>query len=293
MSGLAVGTAQWGMLYGRTNRHGVPSDAEVQAIAAEAWAAGARWLDTAQAYGDSETRIGTLLPNTWAVTTKLHPRISTPNEVRSAVIDSLRRLRRDHVDLLLLHRVAQSEVDGVWDELLAAREEGLIAQIGVSVEAAARVPDARAWAPTLQVSASLVDQRLTRRGLFDEGCDGSGRLFVRSVLLQGVAAMPVEDVPDHLDVLRPSLSRIHVTAKEWGMSPSELLIRYARDRFGCTIVLGAESVSQMEANARAWMAEALPRAELSRLEALVDPQVQTETLMNPARWPSPGPGGTP
>ena len=58
---LALGTAQFGLNYGINNTAGRPTDATVAEILQTARAAGMNLLDTAAAYGDSESRLGTWL----------------------------------------------------------------------------------------------------------------------------------------------------------------------------------------------------------------------------------------
>ena len=60
-SRLVLGTAQFGMAYGVTNRQGQVIESEAQSILAEASAAGVRLLDTAAGYGTSEAVLGRCL----------------------------------------------------------------------------------------------------------------------------------------------------------------------------------------------------------------------------------------
>ena len=59
---LGLGTVQFGLDYGVSNRAGRPDESEVAAILARAIEAGIGYLDTAPAYGDAESLIGRLLP---------------------------------------------------------------------------------------------------------------------------------------------------------------------------------------------------------------------------------------
>ena len=59
---LCLGTAQFGLAYGITNSIGQVSEAAVGQLLDQAGAAGIRWLDTAQAYGNAEAVLGRQLP---------------------------------------------------------------------------------------------------------------------------------------------------------------------------------------------------------------------------------------
>src|SRR3981189_2262778 len=109
-------------------------------------AAGVTFFDTAPVYGDDgfgETILAEILGrrDDVIVTTKVGydidaPRIApghserppgwVPESVRSQVEASLRRLGRDHIDLLQLHNVRIEPVrdDALWDELVRLQAEG-------------------------------------------------------------------------------------------------------------------------------------------------------------------------
>jgi aryl-alcohol dehydrogenase-like predicted oxidoreductase len=117
--------------------------------------AGITFFDTAPVYGDDgfgETIIAELLGrrDDVVVTTKCGydidaPRIAPghserpqdwrPASVRAQVEASLRRLRRDHIDLLQLHNVRIEPVrdDALWDELEKLRVAGKVRELGVAL----------------------------------------------------------------------------------------------------------------------------------------------------------------
>jgi aryl-alcohol dehydrogenase-like predicted oxidoreductase len=117
--------------------------------------AGITFFDTAPVYGDQgfgETILAELLGrrDDAIVTTKVGydidaPRIAPghserpqdwrPESVRAQVESSLRRLGRDHIDLLQLHNVRIEPVrdDSLWDELEKLRVEGKVRELGVAL----------------------------------------------------------------------------------------------------------------------------------------------------------------
>jgi aryl-alcohol dehydrogenase-like predicted oxidoreductase len=117
--------------------------------------AGITFFDTAPVYGAGgfgETILAEILGrrDDIVVTTKVGydidaPRIAPghserpqdwrPESVRSQVDASLRRLGRDHIDLLQLHNVRIEPVrdDALWDELVKIRAEGKVRELGVAL----------------------------------------------------------------------------------------------------------------------------------------------------------------
>ena len=63
MMKIALGTVQWGLNYGISNKKGIPSKDELNRILSFADKSGINLLDTASAYGNSEARIGDFSKN--------------------------------------------------------------------------------------------------------------------------------------------------------------------------------------------------------------------------------------
>jgi len=105
-----------------------PHDEQVAAVR-HALAEGIDYFDTATAYGDgeSEMHLGEVLAEIGAevhVATKvrlsLDDRADIPAAVRRSVEGSLRRLRREHIDIIQLHNNVTLERDGVGSTIALA-----------------------------------------------------------------------------------------------------------------------------------------------------------------------------
>ena len=115
---MVIGTAQLGMNYGIANRCGSPSLKDSEDLLKTAIANGVAFIDTARAYGNSESVIGRALASGWRgrvpIITKLSPmtecsRTASPEEVQARVSASLFQscmsLGVSSLDVLMLHRV--------------------------------------------------------------------------------------------------------------------------------------------------------------------------------------------
>ena len=292
---LALGTAQWGQRYGVANRAGVPSPDELQLMAETAWAAGIRILDTARAYGSAEEAVGRL-PQPWRVITKLDPAVAGPDvsppdaaeRARASLAASRVALGRDALDSVLLHRSAHRHDSGgaAWSVLADERAAGRIGQIGASAES----PDA-AWGlledpdvEAVQVATSLLDLRLVRSGFFERAAALRRVVLVRSVYLQGVAHLPASGLPEHLVALRPVLERLDARASDEGVGTADLFLGWARHRLpSATLLIGCETVAQLDDNLRAWAGTAHYAESVRGLEELI-PQLP-EAVLDPSAWP--------
>ena len=115
VSPLGLGTVKIGRDQGLKypNRFKLPSDHEILALFEEARTVGINLIDTAPAYGASEEKIGKLLPDRqdWVIGTKVGEEFSfgeshfdfSGAHTRESIERSLRRLKTDYLDLVLIH----------------------------------------------------------------------------------------------------------------------------------------------------------------------------------------------
>lgn len=149
VSPLGLGTVKFGRNQGVKYPQGfeLPTDREVRELLALAFDLGINLLDTAPAYGLSEARIGKLLPNArheWVIETKVGERFADGESsfdfsaagTRQSVENSLRLLKTDYLDTVLIHsdgddvRILREEA--VLDTLLAMQQQGWIRTVGIS-----------------------------------------------------------------------------------------------------------------------------------------------------------------
>lgn len=149
ISPLGLGTVKFGRNQGVKYPQGfeLPSDREVRELLALAFDLGINLLDTAPAYGLSEERIGKLLPNSrhdWVIETKVGESFRagessfdfTAAGTRQSVENSLRLLKTDYLDMVLIHsdgddvRILREEA--VLDTLLEMQQQGWVRSVGIS-----------------------------------------------------------------------------------------------------------------------------------------------------------------
>ena len=108
---------------------------------------GINLIDTAPAYGTSESRIGKLLSDRarWVISSKVGEVFEngqsshdfSAEAARASVSRSLERLRTDYLDVVLIHTSDDDVNDlqaGALEELMRLKEEGLIKSIGASTK---------------------------------------------------------------------------------------------------------------------------------------------------------------
>lgn len=232
---LCLGTAQFGLAYGVTNHAGQVNQRQVADLLAIA-ARGVRWLDTAQAYGESETVLGASLPerHRFGLISKLPAQPSDP--FKAATVEaweadlqrSLMRLRCTTLDSFLLHQAADlRRPDG--DRLLAwlksLQERGLVRRIGVSIYAGSELEGLPLdQLQLVQLPLSLYDQRSLQDGTVARLRQAGIAIHARSLYLQGLLLAPSAQWPTWCD---PAFRRHHAALENWAVEQGTTLLALA------------------------------------------------------------------
>lgn len=150
----------------------LPDEDEAARILGGVLDLGITLVDTAPAYGLSEARIGRHLAHRreeFVLSSKVGETFSggvsrydfSPEAMRQSAAESLRRLRTDAVDLLLVHSDGRDEAslagDRVPETMLALKQEGLARRIGFSGKTVAGATAALAWADAIMVEYHAAD----------------------------------------------------------------------------------------------------------------------------------------
>jgi aryl-alcohol dehydrogenase-like predicted oxidoreductase len=297
---LVLGCVQLGLSYGIANKAGKPTAEAALVLARRALSGGISCFDTARAYGDSEERLGAAGLKA-VIVTKLDPlgalaSDAPPAEAAAAaeasVAASLNALRRERLDCLLLHRAAHRTSHGgaIWARLLELRAAGRIAKLGVSVQSPQEALEALGDGDVrhIQLPFNLLDKRWQKAGV-PEACRERGDVcvHVRSVFLQGLLCAGDPAIWPRVEGVEPArlVTLIASLAKDLGReSAADLSLAYARGQdFIHGVVIGMESVAQLETNLRLAAKPALSQAEIRHVDERVPPL--PEQLLNPALWP--------
>lgn len=199
---LALGTVQFGLAYGVANKRGQINFAEAHEILLRARVAGIDTLDTAVAYGESESMLGAVGVDQWKVVSKL-PELPAGCEdiaawVRSEVAGSLSRLKIPKLHALLLHRsqdLLAPQGAALYAALTELKIDGLVAKVGVSVYGPEELevvwPKFRL--DLVQSPFNVFDRRLLNSGWLKRLHQAGTEVHVRSVFLQGLLLLPAEE----------------------------------------------------------------------------------------------------
>lgn len=264
---MALGTAQLGSDYGVTNRDGCPTATAAVEMVQFAVDHGVTWLDTAPAYGQAERRIGEALRGSWGDRSKIVSKVFLddacdrgPTEVEAraklSVLRSLRALRRERLDVLLLHRWQERELThgAIWSALLECKADGLVGQLGASFEDPGQLVQALEDPNVehVQIPLNLLDRRWLEpdvQAAIQRRPDV--RVHARSVFLQGLLAQADIQFSPRWDagaLLR--IEQMRTLARAFGrVNAADLCIAFVRALpWVDSVVIGADSRIQLSEN---------------------------------------------
>lgn len=289
---LGLGTVQFGLDYGVSNTAGqVPRD-EVARILEGARDAGITVLDTAAAYGESETVLGEMLlpQDRFAIVSKTIPlrcdSIGPADilKIRDGFAASMARLRCSSLDAILVHDANDLLVPGgerVYAQLREWRDAGKVSRIGVSAYDAAQIDAVflRYDLDLVQLPLNVFDQRLVRDGTL-VGLSRKGvAIHARSIILQGALVTDADALPPFLAPLRPKLIAYRALLAANGTSALAGALGFVRHLPEVEVALiGVVSRGQLDECVAAYAAPMM--LDLDQFS------VDDPGLIDPRRWPS-------
>jgi aryl-alcohol dehydrogenase-like predicted oxidoreductase len=257
---------------------------------------GVNWVDTAPSYYDSEEVLGLALAGVSPppfLSTKLggRPQPFDPKDraaLRRSVEESLRLLKRDRIDLLLVHEPDRPRQYDWWEDgdplrgpvldlLHDLRAEGTVAWIGLGGTTAYELPRLMATGLFDVVLTAFNYSLLWREAaiavLPEARRQGLG-VLAGSPLQQGALARRYDaelasGTPWLSPPRRNQYRRLYSLADACGIPLPELAIRFVLSNpdIHCTL-MGARDVAEVESNAAAVRAGPLPADLLAALDAI-------------------------
>ena len=283
---LALGTAQFGLAYGLANATGkVPSDT-IEQLLKVASEFNITMLDTAIAYGDSEQVLGVHNLAKFEITSKL-PAVppgclNVEEWIVEQTVSSLKRLRTDKLNDLLLHRpdqLLESNGEKIYKSMLRLKEQGMVDKIGVSVYGPDELSELikRFDFDVIQAPMNILDRRMENTGMLKQLKKTGVAIHIRSAFLQGLLLMPSEKIPVYFTPWASLIKQYHHWLKQQGISPLQACLSYLNQYSDIDkIIVGVDSIWQLKQIAAAIDT---PITDIPDCLQSVD-----EGLINPSRW---------
>lgn len=256
---LVLGTAQFGLDYGISNRQGqVPQD-EVERILGIASDLGVVMLDTAPAYGQSEAALGAVLGGSreFKILTKT-PFFDTPaigseqiTELRETFFRSLEYLGCPRIYGLLVHRSEDLTKPGghlIVETMTELAKEGFIEKIGVSVYSGMQIDHVMGmFTPNIiQCPLNVFDQRLIKSGHLEQLSQAAVDVHLRSIFLQGLLLMDLNEIPRYFSPIRDLIASYFDLLHQKALDKLEVALAFAlTQRSADAAVIGVTTAAEL------------------------------------------------
>jgi aryl-alcohol dehydrogenase-like predicted oxidoreductase len=295
LSRVGLGTVQFGMHYGISNRRGQPGEAEVAAILDRAEESGIGYLDTAFAYPNSEALIGRHLArrSKLKIISKTAPiesaRIerSDKRRILDALALSMERLRVDRLYGLLVHHATDLGKPG-WEHLVdvlaEARSRAWVGRVGASVysDNELELVENRFAPDIIQGPFNRLDTRLISSKCFLRLKASGTEMHARSVFLQGLLLMPLASLPAFFEPVKAPLASLRAVWTEQGVSPLAACLQFVLGHPDIdAAIVGVNSLSEFdEIRSAAVFDSTRPKVTGEFLPAI------DRRYLDPSLWPS-------
>ncbi len=286
---LGIGTVQFGLDYGISNKEGKTPPDEVVRILEIAKENCIRIIDTAALYGSSEEALGEVLPqgHSFDIVTKTPKFSESISETDVLLLEetyhqSLQKLKQSSLYGLLFHNaddLLASKGYLLWDKMMELKSRGLVRKIGVSVYTGAQIDKIleKYAIDLIQIPLNILDQRLLRAGYLEKLKRAGVEIHVRSVFLQGLLLMDPETLPPYFNSVKEHLRKYHLYLREKNLTPLQSALGF---------VLGIKEVDAVicGVNNYVQLLELCSAAKSSAIENFDRFALSDEAILNPAQW---------
>lgn len=240
-SRLGLGTVQFGLPYGISNRLGQPDKQTVAEILDLARGYGMELLDTASAYGTAELVLGSIGVSDFKVVSKYMPPESYMS-IDEQLHNSLEMLKCDSLYGYLSHRPQNIlKRPEQWEALQQLKSDGFVQKIGYSLNEPAEldallelgmIPD------LIQVPVNYLDRRFIP--YFDDLKASGTEIHARSVFLQGLFFL--KEFTQRFDPVKDIITGLQASI---GNLPASLLNYVLVDPRIDHVVIGIQNPDQL------------------------------------------------
>lgn len=279
MNKLALGTVQFGLDYGVTNKKGKVQIKEVSSILEYARNNNINVLDTAATYGNSEEILGNAGVEDFKVISKTIPLKDDVNDIINTFYKSMKYLNKNQIYGLLVHDIrdiGNEQFELLYRKLIKLKENGLVRKIGFSIY----TPDQVDFLlknfdfELIQVPINVFDNRLIQGGQLKALKNKAIEIHARSVFLQGIL-LDFKNIPYYFSTWKKEFNDYQEMVRGMGLSLIEHAINY---------VINVEEIDKVLVGVNS-------KVQLIEIVNAVKKQVETNMfkidnldLLNPIRW---------
>jgi aryl-alcohol dehydrogenase-like predicted oxidoreductase len=281
---IAIGTVQFGLKYGISNEGGTVDIDTINKILNVSKQHKIDMLDTAQAYGNSESQIGCSSSKGFNIITKLMPGIKA-NEILASIHKSINNLDQDNLHGLLFHDFKDyMDNPDSYKILQDIRSNGLVRKIGFSLYFPGELEmllKNDVDFDILQIPFNIFDQRFL--GYFNELKKRDVEIHVRSAFLQGLVFLEPYELSVHFNNYKGLFTSFQKKVNDTNLSVAEVCLNYL-NLFPQIdyVVLGITTEEELKANINS--IKTLSNDEKKMIQNFDIFKISDENIILPFNW---------
>ena len=287
-SKLILGTVQFGLNYGINNIVGKPSKKNIKSILDSAYNNGIQLLDTAEAYGDSQNKIGEYHNNStnkFNVITKFNSNTEGFSlNIIERVYNNLKILDVDKLYCYMFHSFDDFNkyFEKYRKDLLILKRDGIINNIGVSLYSNDELESVLKFneITLVQLPFNLLDNNNKRGNIIKKAKAKGIEIHTRSAFLQGLFFKNTSEFTVKIKPLGPYLNLLNDLCDEH-YKMNDLALNYVCNQKNIDkVLIGVDNVQQLASNMLS--EKKMITKELTNNIEVID--VKETKLLNPSNW---------
>jgi len=251
---ISIGTAQFGMNYGITNKKKSLTISEIRKILSYAKKNKINKIDTAYSYGSAEKKLGKFNLKKWKISTKIP---KAPNKtslnywVKKKINISLRRLNIKKFDTIFIHDIDEiknlKKFKKIYLSLLELKEQKITKYIGCSIYE----PDdlkklSKFKFDVIQVPANIFNDEIFEKKYSSYLKKRGTKLEIRSIFLQGLLLTRPGKLPRQFKIWEKLFLELHNFHKKKKISKISIALSVLRGKNYRSVVVGVSSFSDFK-----------------------------------------------
>lgn len=252
MNILGIGTAQFGLKYGLNSEKKISLSEIKKIIEYTDNQKSFGYLDTAPAYGNSESIIGNVLKKNHSFKIITKSDFIKEDVINTKVIEkfkknfffSLKKLKQKKIYSVLIHNSAdlfKKNSELLYGELKKLKKENLVQKIGVSVYNKKEIDMVLSYYDfdIFQLPCNILDQRLIHNNTLEKLFSKKIEMHARSVFLQGLLLMKKKKLPIYFKEINKKIKKLNDQLRKYKITPLQAALSFVANlkKFE-TIVVG-------------------------------------------------------
>ena len=254
-----LGTVQFGLKYGVQNNQ-KPEKELVFKLLDTAFFNGINTFDTASAYGDSELILGEYFhlnkknADNARIISKISSDIldgadafSSKDVLYKCISESIKKLQINKLYGMLFHDSKVVNCKERIQTLVEIKNSNLVSKVGISIYSPEEALKAIEYGiDIIQVPYNLFDNRLDKVDFFKKAKQKGIEIYARSSLLQGLALMDCNKLPDKVKFAKEFLVKFDDLCKKYNINRLTAAVSYvSSNEYIDYIVFGTDNMEQL------------------------------------------------